>query len=52
MVTKSCLSGAIILLKKKLVQKRGITQKYSTQSYVPCPATASCHDEQVVQVWC
>ena len=31
--------------------KMGITQKYSFLSYALCPATASCHDEQVFQVW-
>ena len=32
---------------KKLKLKRGITQNYSYQSYDPCFAIASCHDEQV-----
>ena len=36
----------------KCVVKRGITQKYSFQSYDPCLSNAHCHYEQVLHVWC
>ena len=37
---------------KILVKKGHNSKKYSFQSYAPCLATASRHDEQAFQVWC
>ena len=39
--TNAVLSGAFVLL--KTLVKRGITLKYSFQSYDPCLATAPCY---------
>ena len=50
-LTRTVCAPLLSFYLKIQVKKRGKLQKYSFQSYAPCPATAPCHDEQVFQVW-